>query len=100
MSDLFSLDGKIAIVTGASKEMGEAIALLLAEHGADVAVTARTAELLEGVAERIRKLGRRALAFSADLRNSEDRQQIVERTVAEFKQRLRHVPLPSLRCWP
>src|SRR5207249_8225796 len=54
MTDLFSLDGTVAIVTGASKEMGAAIALLLAEHGADVAVTARTEPALAAVAVQIR----------------------------------------------
>ncbi len=84
MSTLFSVEGKVAIVTGASKEMGEAISLLLAEYGADVAVTARDAAALEGLADRIRAMGRRSIAMPADLTNAEGRQTIVERTVAEL----------------
>jgi 7-alpha-hydroxysteroid dehydrogenase len=84
VSDLFSLTGKIAIVTGASKEMGGETAVLLAEYGADVAVTARTASQLEAVAEKITALGRRALVIPADLTKSEDRQRIVDQTVAEL----------------
>jgi NAD(P)-dependent dehydrogenase (short-subunit alcohol dehydrogenase family) len=84
MADLFSLDGKVAIVTGASKEMGEEIAVTLAEHGADVALTARTGPLLERVAERVRRLDRRALVIPADLTDAADRQRIVDESVATF----------------
>ncbi|HEY7294253.1 MAG TPA: SDR family oxidoreductase [Dehalococcoidia bacterium] len=84
MQDLFSLSGKVALVTGASKEMGAETALLLAEYGADVAVTARTAAQLEVVAERIRGLGRRAVAIPADLTRSDDRQRIVATTLAQL----------------
>jgi len=85
MSDaLFSLQGKIALITGASKEMGQGVAYTLAEHGADVALTARTAAQLDELAARIRKLGRKALAIPADLRNIDGLAAIVERTVAEL----------------
>src|SRR5262245_51477771 len=85
MSDaLFSLQGKIALITGASKEMGQGVAYTLAEHGADVALTARTAAQLDELAARIRQLGRKAVAIHADLRNIERIPAIVERTVAEL----------------
>jgi 7-alpha-hydroxysteroid dehydrogenase len=85
MSDaLFSLDGKIALVTGASKEMGQGVAYTLAEHGADLALTARTASQLEGLAANIRKLGRRAVTIPADLRDIDSLPSIVERTVREL----------------
>src|SRR6476660_298196 len=80
VSTLFSLEGKVAIVTGASKEMGEAIALLLAEYGADVAVTARDEAALARLAERIRAMGRRSIAIPADLTVADGRTAIVERT--------------------
>lgn len=56
----FSLDGKRALVTGASRGIGRAIALGLAEAGADVAVAARDADALADTATRIRGLGRKA----------------------------------------
>jgi NAD(P)-dependent dehydrogenase (short-subunit alcohol dehydrogenase family) len=81
---LFSLQGKIALVTGASKEMGQGVAYVLAEHGADVALTARNAAQLEELAERIGKLGREAITIPADLRNIDSLASIVERTVREL----------------
>ena len=69
MADLFSLKGKVALVTGASKEMGQEVAHTLAEYGADVAVTARNAAQLEEAAARIRTTGRKAIAIPADLTN-------------------------------
>ena len=53
----FRLPGKVAIVTGAGKGIGAAIAVTLAEAGADVAITARTKDDLDGVAEQIRATG-------------------------------------------
>jgi NAD(P)-dependent dehydrogenase (short-subunit alcohol dehydrogenase family) len=85
MSDaLFSLQGKVALITGASKEMGQGVAYTLAEHGADVALTARTAAQLDDLAARIRKLGRKTVAIPADLRNIDGLASIVDRTVAEL----------------
>jgi NAD(P)-dependent dehydrogenase (short-subunit alcohol dehydrogenase family) len=63
----FSLDGKIALVTGGSKGIGRSIALAYAEHGADVAIVARGREALEGTCKEIEERGRRALAVAADL---------------------------------
>ena len=63
----FSLEGKIALVTGGSKGIGRSIALAYAEHGADVAIVARGREALEGTRKEIEERGRRALAVPADL---------------------------------
>ncbi|MSP12682.1 MAG: glucose 1-dehydrogenase [Chloroflexi bacterium] len=63
--DLFKLDGKVALVTGASRGIGHAIALALAEAGADVAVHAH--EPPESTAAEIRQLGRRTVALGLDL---------------------------------
>ncbi len=63
----FGLDGRIAVVTGATGDIGRVIALTLAEHGADVAVLARRADVLEEVAAEIRALGRRALVVRCDV---------------------------------
>ena len=81
MADLFSLKGKVALVTGASKEMGQEVAHALAEYGADVAVTARNAGQLEATAARIRQTGRKALVIPADLTNIPKLPSIVSRTV-------------------
>jgi 7-alpha-hydroxysteroid dehydrogenase len=64
--DKFRLDGQVAVVTGAGKGIGRAIAIGLAEAGADVAVAARTQADLEEVATEIRARGRRALVVPTD----------------------------------
>jgi len=63
----FSLEGKIALVTGGSKGIGRAIALAFAEHGADVAIAARGVAALEQTAKEIESRGRRALAVQTDV---------------------------------
>jgi len=62
-----SLEGRTALVTGGGRGIGRAIALALADAGADVAVTARTVAEIEGVAEEVRRRGRRAAALPADM---------------------------------
>lgn len=69
------LTGKLALVTGAGRGIGRAIALALAEAGADVALLSRTPAELEATAEAVRHLGRRALPIVADIA---DRQQVDE----------------------
>ena len=82
----FSLEGKVAIVTGGRRGIGEAIALAFAEAGADVVVCARLVEdgLLGAVAEEIRKLGRRSLAIQADIAKKVDVDNLVQRVIDEF----------------
>jgi 7-alpha-hydroxysteroid dehydrogenase len=63
----FRLDGKAAVVTGAGRGIGAASALALAEAGADVLLSARTADQLEQVAKEIQAMGRRAVVDPADL---------------------------------
>jgi len=72
MSGPFDLSGKRAVVSGASRGMGRAIALGLARAGAEVAVAARNPETLEPVAEEIRALGREALVQSLDVSRPEE----------------------------
>lgn len=62
--DLFDLTGRVAIVTGASRGIGEATARLLARHGAHVVVSSRKQESVEAVAESIRGAGGRASAVA------------------------------------
>jgi 2-deoxy-D-gluconate 3-dehydrogenase len=64
---IFSLKGRRALVTGASRGIGREIAIGFAEAGAEVALCARSGDALEAVAEHVRKLGRRACAIGCDL---------------------------------
>lgn len=80
----FDLDGKVAIVTGASSGLGVTFALALAEAGADVALGARRAELLDETRGKIAALGRRAIAVPTDVARPAD----CERLVAETVERL------------
>jgi NAD(P)-dependent dehydrogenase (short-subunit alcohol dehydrogenase family) len=77
----FRLDGKVAIVTGASSGLGVDFALGLAEAGADVAVCARRAERLDGVRESVEALGRRCLTTRADVTVVEDCDRVVAETL-------------------
>ena len=65
--DLFRLDGKRAVVTGASRGLGRSMALALADVGADVVITGRTQETLDATAVKIRALGRQAWTVKADM---------------------------------
>ena len=65
--DSFRLDGRVALVTGAGRGIGEGIALGLAEAGADLALVSRTQSELERVAEAVRALGRRAVVVPCDV---------------------------------
>jgi len=65
--EAFSLEGKVAVVTGASRGFGEAIAIGLAEVGADVVLAARTESALQEVAAKIEALGRKALVVPTDM---------------------------------
>jgi 3-oxoacyl-[acyl-carrier protein] reductase len=80
-----TLDGKVALVTGGSRGIGAATAIRLAEDGADVALTYQhNAEHAAGVVDKIKALGRRALAIQADSADAAAVSSAVEATVAEF----------------
>ena len=75
----FSLEGKVAIVTGGSRGIGRSIALGLAEHGADVALAARKPAALEEAVKAIEALGRRAIGVPTNVRRTPDLKVLVER---------------------
>ncbi len=81
---MFGLDGKVAIVTGASSGLGVAFAKAFAEAGADVALGARRADRLEETAALVRGAGRRALTVQTDVTDPDQCQALVDATVAEF----------------
>ena len=81
---LFDLAGKVAVVTGSSRGIGRAIAERMAEHGARVVVSSRSAEACEPVAETIRVRGGEAVVVPCHIGRKEELQGLVVRTVAEF----------------
>lgn len=84
ITDLFRLNDRVAIVTGAGRGIGAATATALAEVGAAVACVARTREQVESVAQNIVANGGRAIAISADVTCEEDLQRIVSETEASL----------------
>ena len=81
MSEKRHLEGKAALVTGASSGLGRATALALARDGADVALVARSQKELDSAREEIAKLGRRALTLPVDLASESETAGAVGRTV-------------------
>lgn len=80
----FSLDGRKALITGASHGIGEGIAVAFAAAGADVAVAARSVDDLERVAGLVRAQGRRSAAIPIDVANVEQIEPMVARAAADL----------------
>jgi NAD(P)-dependent dehydrogenase (short-subunit alcohol dehydrogenase family) len=80
----FSLEGKIALITGSGRNIGKGIALCMAECGADIISTARTVEEIEQTATEVRAMGRKSIAVPFDAREIEQVNNVVERAVKEF----------------
>jgi clavulanate-9-aldehyde reductase len=81
---LEELDGKVALVTGASKGIGRATSLALARQGADVVASARSADLLEVLRQEIEVLGSRCMVRHCDVTDRDECESLVERSVEAF----------------
>ena len=81
---MFSITGKSAIVTGASRGVGEAIAKGFAKAGADLVLVSRNLSALQKVAKEIEGLGRKALPISADIGKAEDIQKAIQAALRVF----------------
>ena len=82
--EMFRLDDKVAIVTGASSGLGVAFAQGLAEAGADLVLGARRADRLEETAQLVRDAGRRVLTVQTDVADPDQCQALVDAAMAEF----------------
>jgi len=82
--DSFRLEGKVAIVSGASSGLGVAFATGLAEAGADIAICARRVERLEQTKSQVEALGRRCIAVPADVANPEDCNRVAAAAVEQL----------------
>lgn len=83
-TNLIDLHGKVAIVTGASRGLGQYMARALANAGADIAVTSRNLESLKPFCEEIKKIGRRVLPLKVDVTVHDDIKSMAEKTVAAY----------------
>ncbi len=84
LDKLFDLGGRVALITGGSRGLGNGIARGLAAAGASVALTSRTSEEVEAAAGEIEKSGGRALAMVADVVRVEEHPAVVERVLQHF----------------
>ena len=80
----FSLQGKVALVTGGSRGIGRAIAFAFADAGADVVISGRKLPDLETVAEEIRKKGRKSMAIASHVAKAEESKALVEKVKSEW----------------
>lgn len=84
VNELFSLKGKVAIVTGGGRGLGEQIAEGFAEAGANVVVCSRKLEACEEVSQKLKDLGVESLALKCDITNPEDVKNVVQQTLEKF----------------
>src|SRR4030066_1806758 len=80
----FSLKNKVALITGASRGIGQSAAIGLAQAGADIAIASRKLPDLEKVAEEVRKTGRKCFPVAAHVARMEEINNLVSKVTAEF----------------
>ena len=78
------LEDKVALITGAGRGIGRAVALAFAAEGARIAVTGRNTERLAGVVDEIRAAGGQAQAYALDVTSVEDAPRVVEQVLADW----------------
>jgi NAD(P)-dependent dehydrogenase (short-subunit alcohol dehydrogenase family) len=83
-NDLFDLTGKVALVTGGSRGLGLRMVRAFARHGADVIIASRKLDACEAVAEEVRALGRRAMAYAVHAARWDQIDALIEAAYAEF----------------
>lgn len=84
LADKFRLDGKVAVITGSGRGIGQGIGLTFAEAGASVVFSARTESDIQANAERAKAFGVRAIAVPCDVRDDSQLQALAARTVETF----------------
>lgn len=84
MTDLFSLDGKVAVITGSTRGIGLAIAQAMVDAGARVVISSRKADACEEVAEALRRRGGEAEAVACNISEPDDLENLVARARARF----------------
>lgn len=96
MDELFDLTGKVALVTGGSRGLGLQMVRAFAQRGADVVISSRKLDACEAAAEEMRRLGRRALAISANASRWDD----VDRLAAAAYQAFGRIDILAARRPP
>jgi gluconate 5-dehydrogenase len=84
MANLFNLEGRVAVVTGASSGLGADAAVAYAEQGADVALLARRVDKLDATAKKVEALGRRALSVACDVMDEGSVAAAIDEVIAGF----------------
>ena len=96
--EMFRLDGKVVIVTGASSGLGVAFAHCFAEAGADVVLGARRIDRLDETRRLVEDAGRRAVAVRTDVADPDDCRRLVDAAMLELDRRLREGNQSSVWC--
>ena len=84
LEEKYSLEGKTVVITGGGTGLGRSMILAMAKAGADAVITGRRVAPIEETAEEVRKLGRKALAISTDITDSDQVNRMVQKALDEF----------------